>query len=226
MAEDKLDQWIKKVLEEEIEEEIRLLEENWNPSLEEDFAPSPETDRLILEAIQGRKKRATYKKVASLVLLLGSGLLGILALNQEVRAQALSYFEEWFRDHTAIHFTQKEQVEDKDWTIGYIPEGYEYTKQEALDEGYHVLFYKNKENMEMTFEYVRKDGVFTVGQDNENGIIKRIEVDNTEALVYISSRSDFSNSIIVDKDDYVLIIDGFLPEKELIKIAKSIEEKK
>lgn len=225
MAEDKLDQWIKKALEEEIEEEIRLLEENWDPSLEEAFAPSPKTDRLILEAIQGRKKRATYKKVASLFLLLGSGLLGILALNQEARAQALSYFEEWFRDHTAIHFTQKEQVEDKDWTIGYIPEGYEYKETKDLVNQKEII-YENELGEVLFFGYASKQGAYTIGQDNENGALKKIKVGKYEAILYIAKDRGSMNMLMMDTEDYVFTLDGFLPEKELIKIAKSIEEKK
>lgn len=225
MAEDKLDQWIKKALEEEIEEEIRLLEENWNPSLEEDFAPSPETDRLILEAIQGRKKRATYKKVASLFLLLGSGLLGILALNQEVRAQALSYFEEWFRDHTAIHFVQKDKVQNKEWTIGYIPEGYEYKEAKDLVNQKEII-YENELGEVLFFGYASKQGAYTIGQDNENGALKKIKVGKYEAILYIAKDRGSMNMLMMDTEDYVFTLDGFLPEKELIKIAKSIEEKK
>ena len=225
MKEDKLDQWIKEALEENIEEEIRLLEENWKESYEEEYAPSPETDQAILETIRGKKKRSPLKKVASILLISSVSLLGILALNKDVRAQALSYFEEWFRDHTAIHFVQKDKVQNKEWTIGYIPEGYEYKEAKDLVNQKEII-YENELGEVLFFGYASKQGAYTIGQDNENGALKKIKVGKNEAILYIAKDRGSMNMLMMDTEDYVFTLDGFLPEKELIKIAKSIEEKK
>lgn len=79
MNDRQLDQWIKNAMEKNTEEEIRALEEQWTSDHDRAFAPSRETDRKILAAIQRSKKRNPLKKAAAVLLVAGIGLVSLFA---------------------------------------------------------------------------------------------------------------------------------------------------
>lgn len=226
MNDRQLDQWIRNAMEKNTEEEIRALEEQWTSGHDRAFAPSTETDRKILAAIQRSKKRNPLKKAAVILLVAGIGLVSLFAFHGDALAQIQSYVEAWFSDHTAIYFTQKEKIEKKDWEITYVPRGYKVSKIEKLDEGYQITFFENEEGKNFSFECVAKDGAFTIGEDNENGESKKINIGKNEAFLYVSKREGFSNSITMENEDYIFILDGDVTVDELIKMAESIREKK
>lgn len=226
MNDRQLDQWIKNAMEKNTEEEIRAFEEQWTSGHEHTYAPSSETDRKILAAIGKSKKRNPLKKAAAVLLVAGIGLVSLFAFHGDALAQIQSYVEAWFSDHTAIYFTQKEKIEKKDWEITYVPKGFKVSKIEKLDEGYQITFFENEEGKNFTFECVAKDGAFTLGEDNENGERKKLRIGKNEAFLYVSKREGFSNSITMENEDYIFILDGDVTVDDLIKMAESIREKK
>ncbi|MEJ8786172.1 DUF4367 domain-containing protein [Peptoniphilus sp. HCN-40583] len=226
MNDRQFDLWIKNAMEKNAEEEIRTLEEQWTSDHDRVHTPSFETDRKILKAIGKSKKKNPLKKAAAVLLVAGIGLVSLFAFHGDVLAQMQSYVEAWFSDHTAIHFTQKEKIEKKDWDITYVPKGFKVSKIEKLDEGYQITFFENEKGKSFSFECVAKDGAFTIGEDNENGERKKINIGKNEAFLYVSKREGFSNSITIEKEDYIFILDGDVTVDELIKMAESIREKK
>lgn len=226
MNDRQLDQWIKHAMEKNTEEEIRTLEEQWTSGHDHRYAPSTETDQKILKAIGKSKKKNPLKKAAAVLLVAGIGLVSLFAFHGDVLAQMQSYVETWFSDHTAIHFAQKEKIKKKDWELTYVPKGFKVSKIEKLDEGYQITFFENEEGKNFSFECVAKDGAFTIGEDNENGERKKIRIGKNEAFLYVSKREGFSNSIAMENEDYIFILDGDVTVDELIKMAESIREKK
>lgn len=220
-----LDQWIRNAMEKNTEEEIRALEAQWTSGHEHAYAPSTETDRKILAAIHRSKKRNPLKKAAAVFLVAGLGLVSLFAFHGDALAQIQSYVEAWFSDHTAIYFTQKEKIEKKDWEITYVPKGYKKKETRDLTNMMDVV-YENKEGQQLFFDYTSKEGVYTIGQDNEHGSLRKLRIGENEAILYESQDTSFMNTLILDTEDYVFTLDGYLSADELIKMAESIREKK
>lgn len=216
---------IKNAMEKNTEEEIRALEEQWTNDHDHRYAPSSETDRKILAAIGKSKKRNPLKKAAAVFLVAGIGFVSLFAFHGDVLAQMQSYVVAWFSDHTAIYFTQKEKIEKKDWEITYVPKGYKKKETRDLTNMMDVV-YENKEGQQLFFDYTSKEGVYTIGQDNEHGSLRKLRIGENEAILYESQDASFMNTLILDTEDYVFTLDGYLSADELIKIAESIREKK
>lgn len=225
MNDRQLDLRIKNAMEKNTEEEIRALEEQWTSGHDRAFAPSTETDRKILAAIQRSRKKNPLKKAAAVLLMAGIGLGSLFAFHGDALAQIQSYVEAWFSDHTAIYFTQKEKIEKKDWEITYVPKGYKKKETRDLTNMMDVV-YENKEGEQLYFDYASKEGAYTIGQDNEHGSIRKLRIGENEAILYESQDASFMNTLILDTEDYVFTLDGYLSADELIKMAESIREKK
>ena len=155
----------------------------------------------------------------------GIGLGSLFAFHGDALAQIQSYVEAWFSDHTAIYFTEKEKVEKKDWEITYVPKGYKKKETRDLTNMMDIV-YENKEGQQLFFDYTSKEGVYTIGQDNEHGSIRKLRIGENEAILYESQDASFMNTLILDTEDYVFTLDGYLSADELIKMAESIREKK
>ena len=56
--------------------------------------------------------------------------------------------------------------------------------------------------------------------------MRKLRIGENEAIIYESQDASFMNTLILDTEDYVFTLDGYLSANELIKIAESIREKK
>lgn len=218
------DQLLKEALEEKLEEEIEEIQKD--KDLLEKYAPSQELEERMQELFYPKKRKAQALKRVAVFIILFLGLFSsLMVFNRDVQAQVLSFVERWLPDHAVFEFISKDNIKEKHWEITYIPKGYKFVNVEKLDEGFKIFLYKNKVGKELSFMFSDKKGENSIAQDNEFSEVRKITIKDHAAIVCISKREDYSNALIVDTDEYLFIVDGYIPEKELIKIGESIREK-
>ena len=135
-----------------------------------------------------------------------------------------SYFTYYFYDDTvSVNFINTELHPDTTRSIGqkkapaYLPEGYEMV-QDRSDTAITELIYEG-EGYDC-FYYAQYPNGYSASGSTENAEYKQTRIDGNEALLFIGQEV---TQLIFNDGEYLYFISGTLSEKEIVKIAKSIE---
>ncbi len=107
---------------------------------------------------------------------------------------------------------------NSDITVGYIPEGYKYTKTIVMEKQVSYI-YQNDKSETLTITKCSSSSI--VSYDNEKTTSKEIIISDVK---YVFSESETgNNSLTWTKNDYVYRIIGFLDLDELLKISDNVK---
>lgn len=102
--------------------------------------------------------------------------------------------------------------------FGYIPEGFELTDEVYNSKFAHITFNHSNDS---TIDIIKQSSTIEMKFNTENMDVHEVNINNTIYVCNISLTG--YNSVIWNKSDYIYIISSPLPEKELLKIAQTVE---
>lgn len=165
------------------------------------------------------------KRVASILIIVLGLLFSTLLFNTEVRAAVGKVLVEWYEKFTSFTFEDNKVIDDKkEWTLGYLPEGYEQENYEILGR-ITSIEYRNNQGENIRFTYVPEGSVTNISVDNENHEISNYVILGNEAFSITALDDKFDNGVIWNMDGHTFDLWGKVSIDELIKIAESIVEK-
>jgi hypothetical protein len=152
-------------------------------------------------------------------------LFGTLLFNTEVRAAVGKVLVEWYEKFTSFTFRDDGIiVEKKEWTLGYLPEGYVQENYEVLGRITSIEF-TNNQGEKIRFTYGPEESITNISVDNENHEIDSNTILDNEAFFINAVNDKFDNGVIWNMDGHTFDLWGKISVDELKKIAESILEK-
>ncbi|WP_312810196.1 DUF4367 domain-containing protein [Sedimentibacter sp.] len=203
-----------------------------NEQLSEIYSTSPKFEMMMKNLFikDHRKsflKKAMFysKRVASIFIIVLGLLFGTLLFNTEVRAAVGKVFVEWYERFTSFTFKDDEIIsEKKDWTLGYLSEGYVQENYEVLGRITSIEF-TNNQGEKIRFTYGPEEGITNISVDNENHEINSCVILDNEAFSISAVDDAFDNGVIWNMDGHTFDLWGKISVDELKKMAESIIEK-
>ena len=166
------------------------------------------------------------KRVASVLIIVLGLLFGTLLFNTEVRAAVGKVLVEWYEKFTSFTFSDDEFIDEKkDWTLNYLPEGYELKNYEVLGRITNIEF-ANNQGDKIRFSYRPEEGITKISVDNENHEISSYVILDKEAFSITAVNDKFDNGVIWNIEGHTFDLWGKMPVDELKKVAESISENK
>lgn len=166
------------------------------------------------------------KRVASVLIIVLGLLFSTLLFNTEVRAAVGKVLVEWYEKFTSFTFEDNKVIDDKkEWTLGYLPEGYVQENYEILGR-ITSIEYRNNQDDKIRFTYAPEGSVTNIAVDNENHEIGSCVILGNEAFSIAALDDKFDNGVIWNMDGHTFDLWGKIPMDELKKVAESILENK
>ena len=172
-----------------------------------------------------RKKVFIYTKkfVACILIVAGLGF-GVLMLSQPVRAAIQNVIIQWFDKYTQFDFkSDSTEVEFKEYTLGYLPEGFVETDYFSAD-GYTSVEYRDLKGNDIIFDYAISENI-TIALDNEHSTYSVISLNGSEAHLFESNEEGSRSHLLWEDNGYTFTIASNLSVEEIIKIAENIKIK-
>ena len=180
-----------------------------------------------------RKTRPLWKKAvhlaASILLVVGISLGGILAISPEARAWVVEQLSMIWGDKYAF-FTVPEHRNEVDDVSHYqptfIPDGFELIKEDSSSKFFFLLVYKNEAGGYIDYESASLSGShgFDFIVDNEHCDSYEIQINGKPATLMLSNAKNWPSHLVwIDGEANIAhCITATLDYKELIQIAESV----
>lgn len=223
MIEKRWDDLIQKMLQDAEEQEISELSA-------ESLALSKKFDRRMRRSIRDGKmfdRRQQMLRIlskAAIILVVIVATLSITyVFSPTARAMMQNIIRLIYPDHNSYRFgTQKVEVHKDDYTLGYIPEGFELLEEIEKVTGY-ILIYENSDGYALDFSYRQGKGA-SIGIDNEHMTHEDIVINDMEGIIAYSNDEElFTVGFLVD-DQIILKVTADLDKETVIKILENIQK--
>lgn len=183
-----------------------------------------------------RKSRPMWKKVlqtaASIVLVAGIGLGGVLAVSPEARAWVVWQMSVAQGEDFAV-FTKPEHLDGlldasdaSRFQPTYIPDGFEVVKEWIPNEFFFVLTYEDESGgyIDYTCASLSSEGAFDFAIDNEHSDSFEIQINGLPATLMVSNTEGWPSHLVwMDGEAGVAYcITATLSREEIIQIAESV----
>lgn len=182
-------------------------------------------ERKMRRLIRRTRHPAAYRALvrvacAFLAFLLGSGVF--LAVNPEARAA----FFGWVRTQYEQLFVYDvantgEQTELPEYTLGWLPEGYEEVGRYIYPEYIWILYSDNNNEIDFLYSYDNK-----LYLSYADSMVKQTCVKNLPAEFYYSQKDNGRNAIVWSDPDtpMLFIINSKFEENIMIRMAENIQK--
>lgn len=204
---------------------VAHLEKGFDPEKKHEFSPE------FLRKIERLKRRAkhpvfykTMRRVASIVLAILITGGAWITVDAEARAAVFGWVKEIYE--TYFVFRHDGIIDGASETIDYrptwLPNGYSEFKVN-VSETRTVVIYANDVGEMIRFNFIQNpdetDWFIDISQSN----IKNAIVNGNKADLLIAQNSDEANGITWVSADTAFYVTGFVDEKDLVRIAESVE---
>jgi hypothetical protein len=164
------------------------------------------------------KSTAAGRIAASVVLALCLGAASILAV-PSVRANLFDTFVKFYDDH--VTFKRSEGVKLQGFHMYYVPEGY-HLENAVEARPFCQYFFTNEEGERLILKYMLTSSS-KVNVDNEHyDIEKKNLFGNVMGYTMVPRDPDISTSIMWENGEHTFMLDGYMPVRELVRIARCI----
>ena len=185
-----------------------------------------------MESVIKKNKHPQLKRVlrmaASFVLVILMAGGSVMALSPTARAAVIGWL--FGQDGTTFSYTSMGGESESDvyykYDLAEIPEGY-FLWQEIVDESQSIMLYAEEETghlLKVTGSPNDGTGaMFLLTTTDEKSTV---QIGDVTADFYLSESEDVSSGLAwVDPDsDYLICLDGFFSQEELIKLAQNLEK--
>lgn len=166
----------------------------------------------------GRISLVWLKRVAICAMIGTMILLVSCAAIKPLREKIVNAVVEWYTEYVSVYF-ESETLEPTTKKLTYIPAEYTLVQESNLDDYSFVRYSDDVGNLiTFTCEPSNRDSVL---YDSERHNIEQIEINGSKGLFFVGD-SDIS-FITWEEDGYTYSISGCCEQKELIKMAESLE---
>ena len=109
---------------------------------------------------------------------------------------------------------------------GYLPEGFQETDVEEFP-AFVIFTYENDDGETISYYHMFLKSGGAIGFDNEHSDRTEIAINGINGQLYTSTEAEYSNYLILfdEENGYVYFFSSLVDEKELIKMAESLEYK-
>lgn len=152
---------------------------------------------------------------------------GVMLSSSQVRAAVKNVFVEWFDRYARFSFVSTdtsvndfESIEDVE--IGYVPDEYELIGTDGIDGEIAYIYSLNNSNDYMYMVEVFENGAVELFPDNNYSEYTKLQINGRDAWI-IYDNDNGSGTLILVGAKISVSISGYLPKKELIKIAESLK---
>ena len=202
------------------------------------YTPSELLDRKIRKQIRKAERmdflRASVKitrRVAVVVSVITALAFSSLLMNQEVRAVIRNTIVEWFSGFTRFTFPDDtSDVQIGEWTVAYIPKGYELFEVQEVG-AFRIVDFKHislPEDMSYISLVYAPAGDIVLGVDNENAVYDMEYNQGIEYYILKAESEEFPSKVISKviwvQDGVSFELSGYCPWAELIKMAQSTKK--
>lgn len=169
--------------------------------------------------------KTALRSAACFLLVISLSFGSLMAFSPQARAWVVSWFTEWYEDHVTYRFTGETLPTEalRDWTLGYLPEGYVQTDYIDLENMVIQLYNTDDPDMEIEFSYQLLTDGSEYSLDNEYHVPSPITV-NGMAGEFLAA-IDGSKNMIVWFDEvnhHAFFLMSYLSQDALIQIAENI----
>ncbi|MDO5096831.1 MAG: DUF4367 domain-containing protein [Peptostreptococcaceae bacterium] len=169
-----------------------------------------------------KQNLSVLRKAAIVFLVLGITLGSVLAFSPKARALVKDIIKIFYSDHNSYRFgTEYVEIHKGDYTLGYIPEGFELLEEGEVVSGFYQ--YYNGENESRLDFYYYSAQAGTIAIDNENMEHKDIKINGLEGVIAHDTESLFTSAFLLD-EGVVLEITGDFEYDTAIKILENIQK--
>ena len=120
---------------------------------------------------------------------------------------------------TSVTDGKNENYRIGNFSIEYIPDGFQLEKQREIDQEIYLLF-ENSENALISITVSQSNGVHSV--DTEDAYIEEITINGIKSLY---STKDGNNILAMCSEKGIVTIQSTISRDEIVKIARNIEIK-
>lgn len=168
----------------------------------------------------------TLQRVVCALLVLLMLFSSVMVFSTDVRAAVIGWIKEQYETFYHYFFPAASDTTQKEnYTLGWIPDGYVFSNSFSSPIMETRVYIHPTGNM-IQFTYQQGSTITTAYFDAESYTLHYATIGKLKAEVYLSSTSEYTNSIVwSDSVNGILFsISAPLSETELIKIAENIQK--
>ena len=201
---------------------VALAEALPDPGFEPSAAHRHAIQRMIDRSYHKSRRHAFYRRAAAIAAVFVILFSTILATNVHARDAVVRWLRQVFPDHVLYQFFGEPVDELYQYTIGWIPEGFELVDQFEFD-GYRMYSYESEnEGFSISFAII-EDG-FTIEIGDAAFEMQEVFINGLPATLFIDIDDASKNLIWISEDGNVEIdMAGNISVDMLIQIAESIK---
>lgn len=210
----------------------RELKREINTASTEEFSPSLNFQKQMKKLFKKDKRDNFYKnfirysKRAAMYILIIMGLFtALFIVSEDVRAN-VEIIIEWFEDHIGFQFAPKDlDMQREEFDLKRIPDQYEVILKDDLGAvKLYDLFHKNGHNLRLDITPTSASHGMSIY--NIEVEVEVIKLSGNEVMVLIGQGEVEGGMVIWEMDGYRFQIDGAVPMKTLIDLARKIIKNK
>lgn len=183
---------------------------------------------IAKEKEYGKKLIWVYLNRAAVVVLCVISLFcALIMTSSEVRAAVENVILKWYDKYTEFVFSETSGSDPvlnniSDIEINYIPDGYELTSDDVLDDSRHLFYFHiNDAEKYITIDIFENKSA-SIAFDNEILNYKKIDSIFAETWLMYDDKEKIGGVIIVEENISIKVF-GYLCEDELLNIINSIK---
>lgn len=193
-----------------------------DPGFEPSAAHRNAIQRMIDRSYRKSRRHVFYRHAAAVVAVIVILFSTLMVTNVHAREAVVRWLRQVFPDHVLYQFFGEPTGGLHQYTIGWIPDGFELVDEFEFD-GYRMYTYESEdESFSVSFAAI-EDGL-TIEIGDAAFEMQDVFVNGLPATLYIDIDDDSKNLIWISKDGNVEVdMEGNISIEYLMQIAESIE---
>lgn len=229
MRDKKIDDLFRRIVQEDAKEQSRRLKEE---RTEREAIPAE--SRARFEALLNEKlskeqpaKRAkttpwwTPRKIVAAAAMLFVAILMIPMTTEAGRRRITELISTVTSRYTEYRLSNQDKIvlENREFIIGYIPEGFVKTDDFSFNYGTTASYhYEKKDNPDIFFDFDVTSGEMAV--DTEGATLERVMIGEEEGTLIME---DGYNMVVWSIDGWIFDLGGWIEKEEVLKMARSVK---
>jgi hypothetical protein len=169
-----------------------------------------------------RKAAVWTKRFAASAAVVFVAMSAVLFATPKVWAAVSDVFVGWFDAFTKFSGGES-NLAAADWEPSYVPDGFSEIFREQADSMTSIL-YSDADGEKLAFTYVTSDNSISV--NHENLEYSQISDGDIVYRVFLSTSDAYKSSVVWDMEGYRFYVGGQLDTIQLLRIARSVVQKK
>lgn len=171
--------------------------------------------------------KTALRSAACFLLVVSLSFGTLMAVSPQARAWVTNLFRQDYSEYGTYFYEGNENLmtEDlRDWTLGYLPEGYVQTDYIDLPGVVSILYNNDDPTMEIEFSYQLLQGYGIWGLDNERHTISPVRINGMQGDFWEATDGGPNFLVWFDEESkHAFLLMSRQPREVLIQIAESVE---